>query len=89
MFTTHAHAAKFCHILPTLNLANQDFPSPGWKIAIGSLTTSALAASRYVYVLPLTTDRKDRFAKSRFINKALKVLEKEGDGNKVVKLPLK
>jgi hypothetical protein len=23
---------------------NQDFPSPGWKIAIGSLTTSALAA---------------------------------------------
>ena len=24
--------------------ANQDFPSPGWKIAIGSLTTSALAA---------------------------------------------
>ena len=29
------------------------------------------------------------FAKSRFINKALKVLEEEGDGNKVVKLPLK
>ena len=23
---------------------NQDFPSPGWKIAIGSLTPSALAA---------------------------------------------
>jgi hypothetical protein len=23
---------------------NQDFPSLGWKIAIGSLTTSALAA---------------------------------------------
>jgi len=29
------------------------------------------------------------FTKSRFINKALKVLEEEGDGNKVVKLPLK
>jgi hypothetical protein len=29
------------------------------------------------------------FAKSRFINKALKVLEEEGDGNKVVELPLK
>ena len=29
------------------------------------------------------------FAKSRFINKALKVLKKEGNGNKVVKLPLK
>ena len=29
------------------------------------------------------------FAKSCFINKALKVLEEEGDGNKVVKLPLK
>ena len=29
------------------------------------------------------------FAKSCFINKALKVLEEEGDNNKVVKLPLK
>ena len=29
------------------------------------------------------------FTKSRFINKALKVLEEEGDGNKVIKLPLK
>ena len=29
------------------------------------------------------------FAKSRFINKALKVLKEESDGNKVVKLPLK
>ena len=28
------------------------------------------------------------FTKSRFINKALKVLKEEGDGNKVVKLPL-
>ena len=27
-----------------LYLTNQDFPSPGWKIAIGPLTTSALAA---------------------------------------------
>jgi hypothetical protein len=29
------------------------------------------------------------FVKSRFINKALKVLEEEDDGNKVVELPLK
>ena len=29
------------------------------------------------------------FAKSRFINEALKVLKEEGDGNEVVKLPLK
>src|SRR5271170_5453388 len=28
------------------------------------------------------------FANSRFINKVLKVLEEEGDGNKVVELPL-
>ena len=28
----------------TIELTNHDFPSPGWKIAIGSLSTSALAA---------------------------------------------
>ena len=28
------------------------------------------------------------FAKSRFINEALKVLKEKGDGNEVVKLPL-
>ena len=27
-----------------VELTNHDFPSPGWKIAIGSLNTSALAA---------------------------------------------
>ena len=27
-----------------VELTNHDFPSPGWKIAIGSLSTSALAA---------------------------------------------
>jgi hypothetical protein len=27
-----------------VKLTNHDFPSPGWKIAIGSLNTSALAA---------------------------------------------
>ena len=27
-----------------VKLTNYDFPSPGWKIAIGSLSTSALAA---------------------------------------------
>ena len=27
-----------------VELTNYDFPSPGWKIAIGSLSTSALAA---------------------------------------------
>jgi len=29
---------------PVVKLTNYDFPSPGWKIAIGSLSTSALAA---------------------------------------------
>jgi len=37
-----------CRILPysatVVELTNHDFPSPGWKIAIGSLSTSALAA---------------------------------------------
>ena len=37
-----------CQILPysatVVELTNYDFPSPGWKIAIGSLSTSALAA---------------------------------------------
>ena len=37
-----------CRILPysarVVKLTNHDFPSPGWKIAIGSLSTSALAA---------------------------------------------
>ena len=28
----------------SVELTNHDFPSPGWKIAIGSLSTSALAA---------------------------------------------
>jgi len=44
------HSAKFCHILPTLLVepTNQDFPSPGWKIAIGLLTTSALATPLYL-----------------------------------------
>src|SRR6266550_4638314 len=37
-----------CRILPysatVVELTNHNFPSPGWKIAIGSLSTSALAA---------------------------------------------
>ena len=34
------------HLRPVwkaVELTNHDFPSPGWKIAIGSLSTSALA----------------------------------------------
>ena len=34
---------------------NQDFPSPGWKIAINSLTTSALAAPSVFFISPLYT----------------------------------
>ena len=32
------------HPAMVVELTNHDFPSPGWKIAIGSLSTSALAA---------------------------------------------
>ena len=32
------------HSTIVVELTNHDFPSPGWKIAIGSLSTSALAA---------------------------------------------
>ena len=32
-----------------VKLTNYDFPSPGWKIAIGSLSTSALAALNLTY----------------------------------------
>ena len=32
------------HRRKAVKLTNHDFPSPGWKIAIGSLSTSALAA---------------------------------------------
>ena len=41
--------------LSKVDNANQDFPSLGWKIAISSLTTSALAAfARY----PPTTSKQ-------------------------------
>jgi len=32
-------------------VTNHDFPCPAWKIAIGSLTTSALAASSTLYTV--------------------------------------
>ena len=42
-----------CQILlysaTVVELTNYDFPSPGWKIAIGSLSTSALAALNPTY----------------------------------------
>jgi len=38
--TTLLRSAKLCYTPPT----NQDFPYPAWKIAISSLTASALAA---------------------------------------------
>jgi len=38
------NSAKFCY---TVKPANQDFPCPAWKIAISSLTTSALATPLY------------------------------------------
>ena len=42
-----------CQILPysatVVELTNYDFLSPGWKIAIGSLSTSALAALSPTY----------------------------------------
>ena len=37
-----AHTAYYSAIV--VKLTNYDFPSPGWKIAISSLSTSALAA---------------------------------------------
>ena len=47
--------AKFRRVV---ELTNYDLPSPGWKIAIGSLITSALAAfAKY----PLTTTSKRFF----------------------------
>ena len=39
-----AYTAYYSTIV--VELTNHDFLSPGWKIAIGSLSTSALAASR-------------------------------------------
>jgi len=32
-------------------VTNHDFPCPAWKIAIGSLTTSALAAGSILYTV--------------------------------------
>ena len=44
----HDYAYQFSQVLPNsatvVKPANHDFLSPGWKIAIGSLSTSALAA---------------------------------------------
>ena len=41
-------------------LTNHDFPSLGWKIAIGSLSTSALATLKIsARALPLTHTDKD------------------------------
>ena len=44
----------------------------------------------WVYILKITGRAllSGVFAKSRFINEALKVLKEKGDGNEVVKLPL-
>ena len=36
-----------------VELTNHDFPSPGWKIAIGSLSTSALAALKIRFTASL------------------------------------
>ena len=36
-----------------VELTNHDFPSPGWKIAIGSLSTSALAAFKIQFTASL------------------------------------
>ena len=45
----------------------------------------------WVYILKITgrVPLSGIFVKSRFINEALKVLKEKGNGNKVVKLPLK
>ena len=34
-----------------VEVTNYDFPCPAWKIAIGSLTTSALAAGSTLYTV--------------------------------------
>ena len=51
----------------------------------------AKSLKSWVYILKIIgrAPLSGVFTKSRFINEALKVLEEEGDGNEVVKLPLK
>ena len=60
------------------------------RLRIKMLKIAELLKSQ-VYILKITNRAllSGVFAKSRFINEALKVLKEESDGNKVVKLPLK